>query len=199
MLHLNWKKEVFTVPNFLSLFRLILIPIYVYLYLTAGKTGDYIAAGAVLAVSCLTDLVDGRIARKYNMISRLGIILDPVADKATQAALLVCLSFKYSVLYPVLCLLLIKETFQAIAGVLAYLNGKMLPGALLIGKVCTTVLFVSLIFMVLFPDIPAAMVYWIAAIDGCFLGIAFVCYICAYYGKNKKIQDLNPDAAEGNS
>ena len=190
MFNLNWKKEVFTIPNFLSLFRLLLIPVYVYLYLTAETTTDYVAAGSVLALSCLTDLVDGKIARKFNMISRLGIILDPVADKATQAALLLCLSLKYPVLYPVLWLLLIKESFQVIAGIVAFLNGKMLPGALFIGKICTTVLFVSLIFMVLFPDIPDAMVYTIALVDGCFLAASFVGYVFAYLGKNKKIQDL---------
>ena len=59
MFNLNWKKEVFTIPNFLSLFRLLLIPVYVYLYLTAETTTDYVAAGSVLALSCLPDLVDG--------------------------------------------------------------------------------------------------------------------------------------------
>ena len=86
--------------------------------------------------------------------------------------------------------MVIKETFQMVAGIVAYLNGKMLPGALMVGKVCTTVLFVSLIFMVLFPDIPGAMVDTIALVDGCFLAASFVGYVFAYLGKNKKIQDL---------
>ena len=187
----NWKKEAFTIPNFLSFFRLLLIPVYVYLYLTAESTWQYVAAGLVLALSCLTDMIDGRIARRCHMVSKLGMLLDPVADKATQATLLVCLSMKYPVLYPVLALLVIKETFQLIALIIAYLNGKMLPGALFIGKVCTTVLFVSLIALVLFPDIPDRMVNMIAVVDACFLGISFICYICAYYGKNKKVQDMN--------
>lgn len=191
MSFLNWKKEVFTIPNFLSFFRLLLIPVYVFLYLTAESTQQYVAAGLVLALSCLTDMIDGRIARKCNMISTLGMLLDPVADKATQVALLVCLSMKYPILYPVLGLLVIKETFQLIALIIAYLNGKMLPGALFIGKVCTTVLFVSLIALVLFPDIPDRMVDLIAIVDACFLGVSFICYICAYYGKNKKVQDMN--------
>ena len=188
---LNWKKEVFTIPNILSFFRLLLIPVYIYLYLTAQSTAQYVAAGLVLALSCLTDMVDGRIARKYHMVSKIGMLLDPVADKATQAALLVCLSMKYPILYPVLGLLVIKESFQLIALIIAFLNGKMLPGALLVGKVCTTVLFVSLIAIVLFPDIPSKIVDLIAVIDACFLGVSFVCYICAYYGKNKKVQDLD--------
>ena len=187
----NWKKEVFTIPNILSFFRLLLIPVYIYLYLTAQSTAQHVAAGLVLALSCLTDMVDGRIARKYHMVSKIGMLLDPVADKATQAALLVCLSMKYPILYPVLGLLVIKESFQLIALIIAFLNGKMLPGALLVGKVCTTVLFVSLIAIVLFPDIPSKIVDLIAVIDACFLGVSFVCYICAYYGKNKKVQDLD--------
>ena len=187
----NWKKEVLTVPNFLSLFRLVLIPVYVYLYMTAQSAAQYAAAALVLAVSCVTDIIDGRIARKYHMISKLGMLLDPVADKATQATLLICLSMKYPVLYPVLALLVIKESFQLVAMIIAYLNGKMLPGALFIGKVCTTVLYVSLIALVLFPDIPDAMVDWIALVDACFLGASFVRYICAYYGKNKKIQNVD--------
>lgn len=193
MFHINWKKEVFTIPNYLSLFRLLLIPLYVYLYLTAESTSQYVAAGLLLALSCITDMVDGKIARKFNMISTLGMLLDPVADKATQAALLVCLSMKYPILYPVLGLLVIKETFQLIALIIAFLNGKMLPGALMIGKVCTTVLFVSLIAMVLFPEIPERFVNLVAMVDACFLGVSFVCYICAYYGKNKKVQDLTSD------
>ena len=191
MFMLNWKKEVFTIPNILSFFRLLLIPVYIYLYLTAQSTAQYVAAGLVLALSCLTDMVDGRIARKYHMVSKIGMLLDPVADKATQAALLVCLSMKYPILYPVLGLLVIKESFQLIALIIAFLNGKMLPGALLVGKVCTTVLFVSLIAIVLFPDIPSKIVDLIAVVDACFLGVSFVCYNCAYYGKNKKVQDLD--------
>ena len=191
MFMLNWKKEVFTIPNILSFFRLLLIPVYIYLYLTAQSTAQYVAAGLVLALSCLTDMVDGRIARKYHMVSKIGMLLDPVADKATQAALLVCLSMKYPILYPVLGLLVIKESFQLIALIIAFLNGKMLPGALLVGKICTTVLFVSLIAIVLFPDIPSKIVDLIAVVDACFLGVSFVCYICAYYGKNKKVQDLD--------
>lgn len=191
MFKLNWKKEVLTIPNFLSLLRLLLIPIYVYIYLNAETKVQFIAAGAVLTISCLTDMIDGKIARKYNMISTLGMLLDPVADKATQFTLTLCLSLKYPILYPVLGLFVIKESFQLIACIIAYTQGKILPGALMIGKVCTTVLFISLISLVLFPDIPSGTVNLIALVDACFLGISFICYILAYYGRNKKIQDFN--------
>ena len=59
----DWKKEILTIPNLLSFFRLILIPVYMVIYLKAQETKDYILAGSILAVSCLTDMVDGKIAR----------------------------------------------------------------------------------------------------------------------------------------
>ena len=187
----KWKKEILTIPNLLSLFRLALIPVYVVIYLNAKEKWQYITAGAILAVSCLTDMVDGKIARRYGMISTVGKVLDPVADKATQFTLTLCLSMRYPVLRPVLGLFVIKEGFQLVAGILAFRNGKMLPGALMAGKICTTVLFVSLILLVLFPGLPHIAVTVIAAVDTVFMIISLVSYVLAYYGKNTKVEDLN--------
>lgn len=189
----NWKKEIFTIPNLLSLFRLALLPVYVYIYLNATQTHQYLIAGTIMAVSCFTDIIDGKIARHFNMISTLGKILDPLADKVTQFTLTLCLSLKYPVLHPVLALFVIKEFFQLIAGIINLRKGKILPGALMAGKVCTTVLFVSLIALVLFPDMNPLAVDIIAIVDGIFLLISFVSYILAYYGRNTKVQDLESE------
>lgn len=189
----NWKKEIVTIPNLLSLFRLALIPVYVYIYLNATETYQYVTAGTIMAVSCLTDMIDGKIARKYNMISTLGKILDPLADKITQFTLTVCLSLKYPALRPVLILFVVKEVFQLVAGLVNLRKGKMLPGALMAGKVCTTILFVSLIAMVLFPEMNPMWVDAIAIVDGVFLGISFVSYILAYFGKNTKVEDMKSE------
>lgn len=187
----NWKKEIFTIPNLLSLFRLVLIPVYAYIYLNATEDYQYLIAGAIMAVSCITDVVDGKIARRFGMISTLGKILDPLADKFTQFTLTLCLSLKYPVLWPVLGLFVIKEIFQIAAGIVHLRRGKMLPGALMAGKVCTTVLFISLIALVLFPNMPPRVVDSIALVDAVFLGISFVSYILAYFGKHAKVEDLN--------
>ena len=77
-----------------------------------------------------------------------------------------------------------------IAGILHLMQGKMLPGALFSGKICTTVLFFSLILLVLLPDLSQTAVIVIAIVDTVFLIYAFVNYILAYYGKNKKVEDL---------
>ena len=186
----NWKKEIFTIPNMLRLFRLVLIPVYVVIYLNAATAMEYILAGSILAASCLTDMIDGQIARHFNMISTVGKVLDPVADKATQFTLTLCLSLKYPALRFVLVLFVAKEAFQLIAMIVSYLHGKALPGALLPGKVCTVVLFVSLSAMVLFPDMNPRLVEAIALVDAVFLGISFLSYIFAYYGKHSKVQDM---------
>ena len=187
----DWKKEVFTIPNLLSLFRLALIPVYITVYLNAEEDWQYYVAGAILAVSCVTDLIDGKIARRFHMISTVGKVLDPLADKATQFTLTLCLSVHYPVLRPVLVLFVIKEGFQLIVGIIHFRKGKMLPGALMAGKICTTILFVSLIALVLFPGIPHSAVNAIALVDTGFLIFSFVSYILAYFGKNTKVQDMD--------
>ena len=187
----KWKKEIFTIPNLLSLFRLVLIPVYVAVYLNAREPRQYYLAGAILAASCLTDLIDGKIARRFNMISTVGKVLDPVADKATQFTLTLCLSVHHPVLRPVVILFTIKECFQLIVGIIYFRKGKMLPGALIAGKICTTVLFVSLIALVLFPGIPHSVVTAIALVDTGFLIISFISYIIAYFGRNPIVQDMD--------
>lgn len=189
----NWKRDFFTIPNILSLFRLLLIPVYAALYLNATEKYQFVLAGTILTISCLTDMIDGKIARKYNMITTLGKILDPLADKLTQFALTICLSMKYPVLYPVLSLFVIKELFQLVLGIIFLRRGKMLPGALMAGKVCTTVLFVSLILLVLMPDMSHGAVMLIAAVDTIFLMISFISYAMAYLGSNARIQDVDSE------
>ena len=165
VLYKNWKKDIWSIPNLLSLFRLVLIPVYVSIYLHAETREQYILAGCILAVSCLTDMI-------------------------TQLTLTLCLSLKYPVLYPVLALLVVKELVQLALGVLFLRRGKMLPGALMAGKVCTTVLFVSLITLVLLPGMPGTAVNCIAVIDSVFLAISFISYLHAYFGKEVKVQDI---------
>ena len=186
----DWKRDIITIPNLLSIFRISLIPVYIRLYLNAREPAQYYTAGAVLAVSCLTDAMDGIIARHYNMISTLGIILDPAADKITPFALTFCLSLRYPVLNPVMVLFIIKELIQLTLGAVNLSRGKMLPGALITGKICTTVLFVSLTGLVLFPNISNTVVRFIAAADASFLLISFISYLSAYLGSHPKTQNL---------
>ena len=186
----DWKKDIFTIPNLLSLFRLVLIPVYVIIYLNAQDHSDYYLAAGILTVSCLTDLIDGKIARHFNMISSLGKILDPLADKATQFTLILCLASKYNVLWYLVGLFVLKEGYQLIAGSLRLRKKKMLKGALISGKICTTVLFISLILMVMLPGLNEKVVNIIALIDGIFMIMAFIEYMAAYFFMDNKFQSL---------
>lgn len=190
MLIKNWKKEILTIPNLLSIFRIALIPVYLHIYLNAEGPDDYTAAAVILAVSCLTDMVDGKIARKFNMITNLGKLLDPVADKLTQLALMICLSVQHRALRFLLLMFLIKEFFQFFAMIASLRHGKALDGALMTGKISTTVLFGSLTLMVLCPNLENWAVNLLTGVSLVFLMLAFGDYVRAYFGKNKKIYDL---------
>lgn len=189
----SWKKEILTIPNLLSLFRLVLIPVYVYIYLNARNQQDYYLAAGILAVSCITDLIDGKIARHFNMISNVGKILDPLADKLTQFTLILCLASKYPILWYLISLFFVKELFQLVAGAVNLRRGKMLKGALISGKICTTVLFVSLILMVMLPGLDSTIIKWITIVDSVFLTLAFADYASAYFARESKFQSIHEE------
>ena len=129
------------------------------------------------------------------MISNLGKILDPLADKCTQLALIVCLASRYVAVRYVLGVFVVKESFQLIAGSLKMRKGKMLKGALLTGKICTTILFVSLIFMILVPTLDLKTINIIAVVDIVFLLIAFADYVATYIRNGSMFQEL--DSGDG--
>ena len=149
------KKDLFTIPNLMGYFRILLIPVFCYFYIM--KQAYLLAAGIVL-ISSLTDLFDGYIARRFNMVTELGKALDPVADKLTHAALALCLAFRYPLMWALLALMTVKEGYMGIMGLYFLKRGKMLDGAMWFGKVCTALLFVVLLVLFFFPHLPLAAV-----------------------------------------
>lgn len=185
----QWKKEICTIPNLLSLVRLLLIPVYLHIY----QEGNYWLAGAILALSCLTDLADGRIAREFHMSSNVGKVLDPLADKLTQFFLLLSLAKRYRIIYPMLWLFVVKELFQLGTMLVFLRKGKALAGALDAGKISTCALFVSLTVLVLFPTLSRTFVFVLISTDTALLIYAFYNYFLAYFGRNTKLTDLETE------
>ena len=176
-----------SIPNMITLVRIILTPIFVSFYLE----GEHTAAMVLLFAAMLSDLADGYIARKFNMISTLGQLLDPVADKATQFCLMICFAIEHPVLWSLLGLFVLKEGFQFAAMLIAYNKGKMLRGALLSGKICTTFLFISMIAMVLFHDqMSSEIVTVVTCIDGVFMLVAFIHYVITYCKSSSMIRNV---------
>ena len=112
----NYKNKIITIPNLLSLFRLCLIPVILWLYISKK---DYLGTLIVLMISGITDVLDGIIARKCNMISDFGKAFDPIADKLTQAAMLSCLVMRFKYMIVPLGMLVIKEVFTGITAIIS--------------------------------------------------------------------------------
>lgn len=148
------ENKILTIPNLLSLFRLILIPVIIWLY---WFRKDYFPAGVLLIISGLTDLADGYIARHFNAVSNVGKILDPIADKLTQAAMLFCLVTRFPLMAAPFGFLVIKEVFIGTTGLLMIRKTGKVVGADFHGKVATTLLYAMMILHIFWIDIPSAV------------------------------------------
>lgn len=109
------ENKILTIPNLLSAFRLLLIPVFIWTYCFRS---EYLLTAGLLLLSGLTDMADGFIARRFHMVSNLGKMLDPVADKLTQGAMLVCLVTRFPMMWFPLGLLAVKETTVGISSLL---------------------------------------------------------------------------------
>ena len=147
----RYKNKIVTIPNILSLFRLLLIPVIIWLYVFRQ---DYLWTTAVLVLSGITDIVDGIIARKFHMISDFGKAFDPVADKLTQIATLFCLVTRFRWMLLPLVILVIKEIFAAVTGLLVIQKTGNVQGALWHGKAATVSLYSMMIVHLLWFNIP---------------------------------------------
>ncbi|NLZ45805.1 MAG: CDP-alcohol phosphatidyltransferase family protein, partial [Clostridiales bacterium] len=143
------KKELLSIPNIMGYFRILLIPFFCYFYIS----GEWNVAAIILIISTITDFLDGQIARRCNMITNFGKILDPVADKFTHFAIALCLAFRYKLMAVLLILMVVKESYMAIMGIRSLRKDNKLSGAKWFGKVSTAVLFISLAYLVIFTDI----------------------------------------------
>ena len=169
------QNKILTIPNLLSLFRLPLIPLIIWMY-TFKK--EYFAAGTLLILSGLTDLADGFIARHFNAVSNVGKILDPIADKLTQAAMLFCLVTRFPLMAAPLGVLVLKEIFIGTTGLLMIRKTGEVIGADFHGKVATTLLYIMMILHIFWISIPAGISA--ATIGICLVSMIFTLFI---YGK----------------
>ena len=83
-----------TIPNMISAVRILLIPFFVHAFVTAVRPEDFLLAALILVVSGISDILDGFIARRFHMTSRLGKVIDPAADKLTLFAVVASLWLK---------------------------------------------------------------------------------------------------------
>ena len=167
------QKKIITIPNILSFFRLCLIPVIIWLY-TVEKNDA--AAGAVLILSGATDVADGFIARHFHMISDLGKVLDPIADKLTQAAMLFSLCTRFPLMVLPLALMVLKEAFMGITGLLIIRRTGSVFGADWHGKAATWLLYIMMILHVFWYQIPKTVSDVLIGACAVMILISFVLY-----------------------
>lgn len=133
-----------TVPNALSLMRIIIIVPFVM----AVLSDDYMTGVSILIISALTDFLDGVIARKFDQVTELGKMLDPTADKITLTAVMVCVGIKFPEVFPFMIVLIAKEIVMLIAGAVLIFLKQTPPAAKWYGKVATVMFYVSIILII---------------------------------------------------
>ena len=141
---MNKFKQNFNIPNILSIMRIILIIPAVFYFLQ----DKYLNSALILGLSGITDMLDGMIARRLNQMTRLGSMLDPVADKLTLIAVVFCIGVKFKVIMPLVIVMIIKEILMLIAGLILLNKHKLPSPAKWYGKLATIVFYFSVIVIV---------------------------------------------------
>lgn len=140
-------------PNKLTLFRVILIPFFVFFLLAPyfEGYGNYIAA-AIFIIASLTDLLDGKIARKYNLVTNFGKFMDPLADKLLVCAALICLIETGQLAAWIVIIIISREFIISGFRLIASDNGVVIAASYW-GKFKTTFQMLMVIVLILnFPN-----------------------------------------------
>lgn len=140
------------VPNLLSCFRILLVPAFILAFFS-GHPHAYLWAVSIFLLAGITDVLDGRIARKYNQITMLGRILDPLADKLMVFSALICLTVRKLIPLWLALLFLAKELLQLLGSAVLFKKIRDVPPSNIIGKAGTFLFYVAIAVMLLFPHV----------------------------------------------
>lgn len=142
------KKYLKHIPNILTVIRFLLIPIIV----TMLSQGKYVDAIIVFSISGLTDILDGAIARKFDLITNFGKLIDPLADKFTQISMLIMLTVKGIIPLWIVIVVFIKE-FCMICGA-SFLYGKeLVVSSKWYGKAATTLFYIAIVVSLILKEL----------------------------------------------
>ncbi|MDP4109876.1 MAG: CDP-alcohol phosphatidyltransferase family protein [Bacillota bacterium] len=140
------------VPNALSALRIVLVPAFIAVFLSDGSNA-YPLAVLIFLFAGLTDILDGIIARRFHLITRLGRILDPLADKLMILSALVCVSLRELLPWWVAIVYFVKEAVQLILGAVFFKRQKDVPSSNVLGKSATVTFYIAIAVLILFENI----------------------------------------------
>ncbi len=163
------------IPNALTIVRFLLIPGFVYYFFSPMEYGVRIAI-VIFVVAGLTDILDGFIARKYNLITRLGIVLDPLADKLMLLAVLISITLKNQIPFWIIVVVAFKETLLILGAITLFNDHDIVVPANRFGKISTIAFYIAILAVAF--ELPYSQVF----LDGFVLLtiVALVVYVNNY-------------------
>lgn len=169
-------------------FRILLAAVYLAVCFEAETAADYRLAAGLIAVSMVTDFLDGKIARRFHMVTDLGKVLDPLADKITLGVVALSFILRYPLAEKVLALFLIKEAFMVSAGAWMMRFGWRTEGALTCGKVCTASMYAASVILLAFPDIMPAAANVLMLAELVIMAFTLVFYVELYFCAGQELR-----------
>lgn len=169
--------RVFTIPNMMSFFRIALIPFIIWAYFGMKSVTVTVI---LIAVSAVTDILDGWVARRFNQVSEFGIFIDPVADKLTQGTLLLCLIPKYKLIIALVAVFVIREVIMFFAGLKVKLATDKLQSAKWYGKVNTVVVEGVIMALIIFTKIPRTVANILICVCIVSVIVSLILYLAGY-------------------
>jgi cardiolipin synthase len=172
------------IPNMLTILRIILVPVYLYLFYASGEN-HILYAGVAFIIAGISDVLDGYIARKYNLTTKIGAALDPLADKLMAFAVLI--SFTTAKLIPswILKIIGLKEIIMITGGLILYLfKGNQVLPANKFGKIATVSFYIAILSVIF--KIPHIFKKTLFIITVTLNIVAFLNYMIIYLSMSNK-------------
>lgn len=135
------------VPNMITMLRIGLVPLFIIAFFFSGQNAITYSV-SIFIFAGITDVADGYIARKYNLITKFGQVMDPLADKLMQVAVIGCFTMKRFLPLWVLIVVVIKELFMIIGSLFLYKKkDKVIIPANKYGKISTIIFYVAILLV----------------------------------------------------
>ena len=180
------KEDLINIPNVLCYIRILLVPVFIVLFLKEM----YWQSGLIIMIATATDVVDGWIARRFNMITDWGKFIDPLADKLMQFAMLIMAILKNPWVSILVAIFVVKEAVMLAVGLYIYHKGNNLNGSMWCGKLSTVVLDACLFLIIVLPTkyIKDEYVIILTILSAIFLILSFVIYMREYINMYKEMK-----------
>lgn len=189
------------IPNYLTTLRLLIVPIMGYcLY-----SEHYLIGVILFTLGGATDILDGFIARKYNLITKWGKVFDPLADKLMQITALIFLTLNHYIPIIVLLIVIAKESLMLLGGILLYRKGKTVMGANWYGKLATVIFYFAIVATIILKMDKFANKYTAIAVNlsialaVCCTLFALIMYVIIYFRISSNYNKSAADNSVNNS